>query len=345
MRKNISWAKKLAIACLTGAMMIAGSVSALAATTVKPSYDLYANGHLWTLVNETEATCTIAATKTYLCALHGERYTETVAPALGHDFGDWVTTTFNASETVEHNGFDYRVCEREGCVAVEVKESERVIVNCKHNYVELAYVDNSDPAKYHTYNKDNGFVLYESILNSKVVSATCITNGQKISYCTKCASAKVETVAATGHDITVLKVAQEPTEKIAGVEFVGCLNEKHEGIEALTADSKASALLSANVVKVEIAPLACQDGEHQISNGYCELCHAPAKIVSDTSTGSDDKDTDKDTDTDKTPSGSDSSAASTSTVSSGTVVGGGIAAAGILTLITLIVKYLGSVLF
>jgi len=119
--------------------------------------------HNYKLVSSTEATCESAATETYECEC-GDKYTDTIGDALGHDINGVTPIEVNVS------GCEYvltYVCKRDGC---------KTVVQGDHIYK-------------HTY------------VASITEAATCNEDGIKTLKCS-CGAEKTETIPkdATGHN-------------------------------------------------------------------------------------------------------------------------------------------------
>ena len=74
----------------------------------------------------TPPTCTQRGFTRYVCDRCGEGYTDDYVPALGHSYGDWVTT---ATPTCTEQGIQMRLCTR--CSAAETRNLDAL----GHNYV------------------------------------------------------------------------------------------------------------------------------------------------------------------------------------------------------------------
>ncbi len=119
--------------------------------------------HTYALVSETEAGCKTAATETYRCSGCEDEYTDTVAPAHGHDI-------LGVTPTEKHSS---------GCAYTLVYKCN----TCGED------VDR-DTVYHHTY------------IASITRDATCKTDGEKVLTCADCGDKKTESVEKTeaGHE-------------------------------------------------------------------------------------------------------------------------------------------------
>jgi hypothetical protein len=215
----------------------------------------------------------------------------------------------------------YAYCQNDGCKYLDVQSVKSLKESDDHAYrdVLVGTTDTIDAQE-----ESGDIIMYfnlKEVWSAEDCSAieieeTCDQVGMNVKICKVCGAVESTVTDATGHDYKVTK-STNVTNSAAGTATVICKNEEDE--------PKATVI---------VASLNCQNGEHEEDKktGICKNCG-----VSLTATAP----TEPTTPADEEPSEEPAE----TKVSSGTVVGGGIAAAGILTLITLIVKYLGSVLF
>jgi hypothetical protein len=358
MRKNISWTKKIALAVAAGAIMVASAVPAMAekASTIDTLNGLK------------------IIEKSTLEADDGLKNGCTSGDTTEHK---WIAETVTVAANCQHPKLTLYHCSK--CqmeVYVEVAGSE--VATTAH--VQGKLVDHKD-AKH----EEEGYDKYAcSVCKTEYEVAiqkinhdlelvttkepTCTEDGTARYKCTGCDYKLAEfAVNKLGHDLKITVTAKAPDMAKGTVtdadeaayqvvesttlkcQRSGCDYEitltSEQAVCAVTAHTyveltrtEPTCIASGisyqyctkckHVEEVKLNPIA-----HEYVDGICKTCgKAEPKASSSTSTDSKDKD-------------NDSTSATTATTSTGAVVGGGIAAAGILTLITLIVKYLGSILF
>jgi hypothetical protein len=329
MRKNISWTKKIALAVAAGAIMVAGSVSAMAASTCP--HDVK-DIKLWQDTKITvDATCAHAKYTVKYCGLCGEiqkvengKAEQTIYETYSNALGGSV------NKNGENVSLSIKYCKKCGeVVSVTSKGADGVndhsydtyyvlgtdIVN--HSFV-LDYVD----GKYVMKVKDDAGTWKTASTDLTDDMKACGATYTTFNVCKTCGLVTATSTTNPDHEFELedVKVATA-TEK--GTATLKCKN----------CDDKVS-----TAGAITTYPTDCVAGNHKTadeSKGKCVNCEV------DTTKLTNDADA-----TEPAEEPSEEPAETTETkVSSGTVVGGGIAAAGILTLITLIVKYLGSVLF
>ena len=85
--------KKLAVFLLS-CLFLLGALTVRAAAGECPGPDSERNNgnHYWVEESWSEPTCTSPGIASYECVYCGQVRTEQVSGALGHSFGDWVTT-------------------------------------------------------------------------------------------------------------------------------------------------------------------------------------------------------------------------------------------------------------
>ena len=131
--------------------------------TYAPVDDTYvaATDHTWVKTQTNPPSCTAQGTAFYKCSACGATRTEKIA-ALGHDWGEWVTTIEPTYTTV---GYRYHLCAR-----CNTREGE-------------------DIPKLHTHTWDAGVVTQKP---------TATEPGVKTFTCTICGETKTESIPATG---------------------------------------------------------------------------------------------------------------------------------------------------
>jgi hypothetical protein len=308
MRKNISWTKKIALAVAAGAIMVASAVPVMAAEGCTHVLGEATDGEA-----KVEATCISEGYTLKACKLCGELVKTDVKAATGHNFNAVNTTKTNEGKDNEIS-LTYHICN--DCGFIEVLESnadQTAKGTCQFKtYTNVAEISLKIDGEQSFYILKNGS---DSELTDGE-TASC-TNNWTISICQNCG--KVVSEESIGEHNYVLIKSVIKSNYVGSYTFK-CSNKKCT--ETLT---------------FEAASAKCINGEHVESTekaGVCANCGADVNAAAVTpATPSDEEPSEEPAETTETK------------VSSGTVVGGGIAAAGILTLITLIVKYLGSVLF
>jgi hypothetical protein len=321
MRKNISWTKKIALAVAAGAIMVAGSVSAMAADACP---------HVWQDVTDIseKATCQHTAYTVKYCGLCGEVKKVESGKANQTTYTTaTITIADSAKEQSKKQGssivsLSIKYCKNCGEVVNVTSVAAEGESNHTDDSYDTYYVKGTDFSNI-TLNYNNKYGLTGSNVKAE------LTDAEK---------------KACGETVTTIKIC-----KTCGlVTATSTTNPDHEfeleDVMVATATEKGSATLkckncdTASTKTIETYPTDCVAGNHVTadeSKGKCVNCGI------DTTKLTNDADA-----TEPAEEPSEEPAETTETkVSSGTVVGGGIAAAGILTLITLIVKYLGSVLF
>jgi hypothetical protein len=297
MRKNISWTKKIALAVAAGAIMVAGSVSAMAAGC----NHIYKDGEVFTV----ESTCLSQGYTIKVCKLCGE-IEKTAEPAVQHQYNTPVTVNNgNVSLT-------YRICKNCDYIDV-VKSSVDPDASSNHDFTTLV-----NPGTGITgIGGSAGSYKLSGLSEDGEEDFACAAINNTIKICKNCGLVQSTVTVNADHNLElVLKV--KPTEKIEGHYELFCKND-YCGFQAPWFTAANTNCASGNHKATDEKPNVCKD------------CGADLAAASEEPA---------------TPAPEDPAEEPAETkVSSGTVVGGGIAAAGILTLITLIVKYLGSVLF
>mgnify|MGYP005916118757 CR=1 FL=1 len=135
-------------------------------------------------------TCTEPGHYKGTCPTCGKDYDD-VVPALGHDWGEWVTSI---EPTVSTVGYRYHVCNRDGC----------------------GYREGEDIPKLHTHTWDAGVVTQKP---------TAAEPGVRTYTCTVCGATKTEVIPATGPHTHVWDegtVTVAPTETTPGVRTYTC---------------------------------------------------------------------------------------------------------------------------
>ena len=122
-----------------------------------------ATGHTPVQIPEKPATCTEPGHYKGTCPTCGKDYDD-VVPALGHDWGEWVTSI---EPTVSTVGYRYHVCNRDGC----------------------GYREGEDIPKLHTHTWDAGVVTQKP---------TAAEPGVRTYTCTVCGQTRTEAIPATG---------------------------------------------------------------------------------------------------------------------------------------------------
>jgi RNA polymerase subunit RPABC4/transcription elongation factor Spt4 len=240
------------------------------------------------------------------CKLCGELVKTDVKAAKGHEFGDEATTLKTDDSGKVAVSITYKVCKNCGYVdIVDSQVDSTAAGTCNFNYYTTA-TDSTLVLK-----QDSDEYAFSGLSDAKKKTGT-------ISICKTCGKVESNVPAAATADEHnfVLKTSKIVSGKNGTYTFICSDNGCKE------------------TLIFEAAPAECIKGEHVESTekaGVCAKCGADVNAAAVTPA---------------TPSDEEPSEEPAETkVSTGTVVGGGIAAAGILTLITLIVKYLGSILF
>lgn len=158
--------------------------------------------HNYVIIETVDATCDVAGFTTYACEC-GDSYTEEVAPATGHIWGEWesVENTHAVSVVIET-----RTCKV--CGEVETREVQTTtppLEPHEHNYVK-----------------------------SGVVAPTCTEPGCTLYTCECGDSYSVTDVSATGHNYGEWVVIQEPTTESDGKEARTCANCGENDIRILS---------------------------------------------------------------------------------------------------------------
>ena len=133
--------------------------------TYAPVDDTYvaATDHTWVKTQTNPPTCTEPGHYKGTCPTCGKDYDD-VVPALGHDWGEWVTSI---EPTVSTVGYRYHVCNRDGC----------------------GYREGEDIPKLHTHTWDAGIVTQKP---------TAAEPGVRTYTCTVCGQTRTEAIPATG---------------------------------------------------------------------------------------------------------------------------------------------------
>lgn len=149
--------------------------------------------------------CTTDGYTSHSCAC-GDSYTDEVVPALGHSFGDWVTT-LEPTETT--TGLEERKCTT--CNTADTHVLGVLIAGHVHSYEDVVKKPDCVNGGYTTHTcsgcKDSYVDAYTAALGHafdvKIVPATCQVKGKKTTTCTRCdAYKKEEVLPKVGCDYT-----------------------------------------------------------------------------------------------------------------------------------------------
>ncbi|MCR5162127.1 MAG: peptidoglycan-binding protein, partial [Lachnospiraceae bacterium] len=137
------------------------TVRAAAGECPGPDSERNNGNHYWVEESWSEPTCTSPGIASYECVYCGQVRTEQVSGALGHSFGDWVTTQ---NPTCTANGSKARTCDRCG------QTETQAISATGHSWTSW----------------------------SVTRAATCASEGAQTRTCTVCGASETSSIPATG---------------------------------------------------------------------------------------------------------------------------------------------------
>lgn len=189
------------------------------------SREIEANGHDYAAVI-TAPTCTGKGYTTHTYSRCNDRYVDADVDALGHNWGDWVTTQ---EPTEDSKGTAERICSY--CNASETKSLPKLPISHTHEYTsEVTKKATCDSAGIMTYTCSCGDSYTEEIPTTShmydtmmTYLPTCVKDGYTVYTCWKCGFETVTNrTPALGHDWSDWVTTQEPTETSEGTAERTC---------------------------------------------------------------------------------------------------------------------------